>query len=102
MCSCYDFKICPLQDKELFHWYRFVNFLPNDQILDWSKLKAFADDKMNVAETMIYVYGRVENVVGKGENTDYQFFLARLSTTCSGCASVIGHCPASVRLSVRP
>ena len=27
-----------------------LNFLPNDKILDWSKLQAFADDKMNVTE----------------------------------------------------
>ena len=26
------------------------NFFPNDKILDWSKLKAFADDKLNVAK----------------------------------------------------
>ena len=25
-----------------------VNSLPNNKVLDWSKLKAFADDKMNV------------------------------------------------------
>ena len=28
-------------------WYR-VNFLPNDKILAWSKLKVFADDKLDV------------------------------------------------------
>ena len=27
-----------------------VNPLPDDKILDWSKLKAFADDKINVDE----------------------------------------------------
>ena len=27
-----------------------INTLPNDKILDWSKLKAFADDKINVDE----------------------------------------------------
>ena len=25
-----------------------LDLLPNDKILDWTKLKAFADDKMNV------------------------------------------------------
>ena len=27
-----------------------LDSLPNDKILDWSKLKAFADDKINVTE----------------------------------------------------
>ena len=30
-----------------------LNPLQDDKILDWSKLKAFADDKINVAEKMI-------------------------------------------------
>ena len=45
-----------------------LNPLQNDKILDWSKLKAFADDKINVAEMMISVSDSVENIVGKGEN----------------------------------
>ena len=52
-----------------------VNPLPNDKILDWSKLKAFADDKINVSENLKFVLGRVENIVGKGENDGYQHFL---------------------------
>ena len=42
--------------------------IPNDEILDWSKLKAFADDKLNVIEKLEFVLGRVENIVGKEEN----------------------------------
>ena len=49
--------------------------LPNDTILDWSKLKAFADEKLRVAKMIISVYDRVENIVGKGENAGYQHFL---------------------------
>ena len=52
-----------------------INFLPNDKILDWTKLKTFADDKLDIAKTMISVYDRVENIVGKGENASYQHFL---------------------------
>ena len=48
---------------------------PNDKILDWSKLKALADEKMNVTEKLNFVLGRVENIVGKGENAGYQHFL---------------------------
>ena len=50
---------------------RSVNSLPNDKILDPIKLKAFADDKLNVARMMISVLHTVENTVGKGENAGY-------------------------------
>ena len=49
--------------------------IPNDKILDVTKLKAFADDKLNVAKMTIFLYDRVENTVGKGENAGYQHFL---------------------------
>ena len=38
---------------------------PNDKILDQSKLKEFADDKVNVTLKIKFVLGRVENIVGK-------------------------------------
>ena len=44
-------------------------------ILDWSKLKAFADDKTIVTEKLKCVLGKLENIMGKGENTGYQHFL---------------------------
>ena len=43
------------------------NPLPDDKILDWSKLKAFADNKLNVTKMIISVFDRVENIVGNGE-----------------------------------
>ena len=52
-----------------------INPLPNDKILDQSKLKAFADDKLSVAKLTISLYDRVENTVGKGENAGNQHFL---------------------------
>ena len=54
------------------------NPLPNDNILDVTKLKAFADDKLNVARMMISLLDRIENTVGKGEKADYQHFLLLL------------------------
>ena len=39
--------------------------LPNDNLLDWSKSKAFADEKINVTENMLFCLGKVENIVGK-------------------------------------
>ena len=51
------------------------NALPNDKILDWSKLKAFEDDKINETEKLKFVLESVENMVGKGENAGNQHFL---------------------------
>ena len=45
------------------------------KILHWSKLKAIADDKMNANEKLKFDMGRVENIVGKGQNAGYQHFL---------------------------
>ena len=42
---CKFFVIGPGQDFVV--WLR-INPLPNDKFLDWCKLKAFADDKINV------------------------------------------------------
>ena len=39
------------------------NPLPIDKILDWCKLKAFADDKLKVNEKLKFDLGRVENIV---------------------------------------
>ena len=39
-------------------------YLPNDKFLDWFKLKTFADHKLNLAEKLNFVLGKVENVVG--------------------------------------
>ena len=52
-----------------------LNSLPDGKILDWSKLKAFSDDKINVADMMISLSDRIKNIVGKGENAGYQHFL---------------------------
>ena len=48
---------------------------PNDNILDWSKLKAFQDDKINVNQKLKFDFGRIENIVRKEENAGYQHFL---------------------------
>ena len=68
------------------------NSLLNIKILDVTKLKAFADNKLkiakmiiflfdrvdnklNIAKMMIFLFDRVEKTVGKGENAGYQHFL---------------------------
>ena len=40
-----------------------------------TKLKAFADNKINVTEKLKFVLDVVENIMGKGENAGYQQFL---------------------------
>ena len=52
-----------------------INSSPNDKILDWSKLKAFADDKINVNQKLKFDLERVENIVVKRENAGYRHFL---------------------------
>ena len=51
------------------------NSLSNDKTLDQFKFKAIADDKINVTEELKFILGRVENIVGKGENAGDQHFL---------------------------
>ena len=51
------------------------NFILSDKVLDWSKFKVFADNKFKVLKMMIFVFNRVETIVGKGENDGYQYFL---------------------------
>ena len=63
-----------------------------------SKLRVFADHKVNETQKLKFKIGGVENIVGKGENASYQHFLlftqlfqkpspfgllAHLSTKCS-------------------
>ena len=51
--------VCACQLQSTF------NSLPNDKILDWSKVKAFADDKRNVIEKLKFVFGKGRKHCGK-------------------------------------
>ena len=55
---------------------------------DWTKFKAFANDKLNVVKIIIFVFDRVENIVGNGENAGYQHFF--LLPQCFQKASFLG------------
>ena len=44
-----------------------ANSLSNDKILEVTKFKAFADDKLNVPKMIISVFGKLENIEGKGK-----------------------------------
>ena len=67
--ASYEWKQIYILTQEVCH------SLPNNKILDVTKLKAFADNKLYVAKIPISHFGRVENTVGKGENAGYQHFL---------------------------
>ena len=51
------------------------NPLPDDKILDWSKLKQSADHNFKFDENIRKFFKRVENTVGKGEISRYEQFL---------------------------
>ena len=51
-----------------------INSLPNDKMLDLSKFKAFADDKIILTQKMKFLLER-EHLVGKGENAGFPFLL---------------------------
>ena len=53
---------------------RGINPLLNYKISDETKLKAFTDNKLNVARMMIALFDKVENTVGKEENAGYLHF----------------------------
>ena len=42
---------------------------------DWSKLKGFTVNKINVTSKLKFFLGWVENIAGKGENAAYQHIL---------------------------
>ena len=65
-----------------------VNSLPNDKILDWSKLKVFADDKLNAIKTLKFVMDVLKKIVEKGENGRNQHFV--LFPQCFQKASFLG------------
>ena len=57
-------------------WIVTIHINPsNNKLLDVTKLKAFADDKLNVTTMTIFLFDRAENTVGKVENAGYQHFL---------------------------
>ena len=49
--------------------------LPDDKILGLPKLKAFADNKLNITQNVKVIFHSIENIVGKEENAGYQHFL---------------------------
>ena len=62
----------------VFHKIENIEYLTHYQMTNFYrpiKLKAFADNKINVNEKLKFGLERIENIVGKGENAGYQHFL---------------------------
>ena len=76
----------------LYNWLN-TNPLPDDKILHFSKMKAFADSKLNIVQNIQLVLHRIENIVGKGENAGNQHFLlfpqCFLKVFASGVSKVV-------------
>ena len=49
----------------------YINSLPNDKILDWSKSKDFAEDNLKFDENGGNLYKKDWNTVGEGEIARY-------------------------------
>ena len=52
-----------------------VNSIPNNNILDWSKFKAFAVNRVYVAKKVKFLTERVKKLMGIEENAGYQHSL---------------------------
>ena len=58
------------------YWIFPLNPLPNDKSFDVTKLKAFADDKLNVTKMIISLFDKSrKRCGGKGENAGYRHFV---------------------------
>ena len=63
------FQICTGKLLSLLSFFGLVNSLPNDKILDVTKLKAFSDDNLNIAKMTIFLIDRVKKkTTGKRTN----------------------------------
>ena len=67
----------------------YFNPFPHNKILHQTKMKAFADGKINVTKMIISVFDRIENIVGKGEIAlPSQFFQKASFVDASKCVIV--------------
>ena len=64
-----------LMRQNKYLWSKGFTLYQTTKSLDWSNLKAFADNTINLTKQLKFVVGSVENFEGKGENVGYQHFL---------------------------
>ena len=58
---------CVTANLEALSTIKMLFPFPHNKFLDPTKLKGFANDKLNVTKKIISVFDRVENIVEKGE-----------------------------------
>ena len=63
----------------------FANSLSDVEILDWSKLNAFAENKVTVTEQNLNLFWDGLKAVGKGENAGNKHFLPFLRCFQNAC-----------------
>ena len=85
------FKKLVLQKRKNqgFFWESF-NSLPNGTILDLSKLKAFADKKINVTEKFKSILGRVKNIIMSNFSFSHSVFKRLVQQTHKNQERVLG------------
>ena len=79
-------------------FHRLILF-PMAKFFYWSKLKACADVKINLTETVKFVLESIENIVEKGENVRYQHFPLFMPPHRE-IGGILFYCCPSIRLSV--
>ena len=69
--------LCKKPEEEHFRLINCIvcNLRPNKKLLALSKLKALAHDRLNVTQNIKFVFHRIENIEGIGENAGTQHFL---------------------------
>ena len=54
-----------MQDTSIFSLSHWLNSLLNKEILEWSLLKAFADNKLHITKNWYFSLERYETIVGE-------------------------------------
>ena len=62
------------------HIKKKLNLLADENNLAVSTLKTFVYGKLNTTEYITFVFHRVENIVGKGENAAYQAYFINVNS----------------------
>ena len=64
---------------------KYVQLFTNDKLLDWSNIKAFADEKNNLDSVNELCVGKGRNIVGIGGNAGYRHFSLFSHSICKSC-----------------
>ena len=58
--------------RKIIHIIKVTKSLRDNKSLDLPKSNAISDDKVTINQIINFVFHKVENIVGKVENADYQ------------------------------